>query len=107
MKANQVMYPVATQCRVLGVSPSGYYAWRTRPPCSRARAEERLLGRIRAIHERSRGTYGMPRIHAQLREEKPTHTITDARDDIIRRGKPPALPEDSRRFDLCGGRGRL
>jgi putative transposase len=55
-------------CRVLGVSPSGYYAWRTRPPSARALADQRLLTRIRAIHAQSRGTYGAPRIHAELRE---------------------------------------
>jgi len=55
-------------CRVLGVSPSGYYAWRTRPPSARAQADQRLLTRIRAIHAQSRGTYGAPRIHAELRE---------------------------------------
>src|SRR5918996_1103104 len=52
--------------RVLGVSPSGYYAWRGRGPSARACADEALLGQIRAIHERSRGTYGAPRIHAEL-----------------------------------------
>ncbi len=55
-------------CRVLGVSPSGYYARRTRPPSARAQADQRLLTRIRAIHVASRGTYGAPRIHAELQE---------------------------------------
>jgi putative transposase len=54
-------------CRVLGVSPSGYYAWRTQPPSARAQANQSLLTRIRAIHAQSRGTYGAPRIHAELR----------------------------------------
>jgi len=56
-------------CRVLGVSPSGYYAWRDREPSARAKEDEALRVRIRAIHERSRGTYGAPRIHAELVEE--------------------------------------
>ena len=60
------MYHVATLCRVLGVSPSGYYAWQSRPRSERARQDETLTDRIRAIHERSRGTYGVPRIHAEL-----------------------------------------
>ena len=55
-------------CRVVGVSPSGYYAWRSRPPSARAQADQRLLTRIRAIHAASRSTYGAPRIHAELRE---------------------------------------
>ncbi len=56
-------------CRVLGVSPSGYYAWRARARSARARANEALSERIRAIHTRSRGTYGAPRIHAELASE--------------------------------------
>ena len=69
MKANQAVYPVATQCRLLGVSPSGYYAWRRRPPSARTQANEALTERIRAIHALSQGTYGMPRIHAELAAE--------------------------------------
>jgi putative transposase len=57
---------VATVCRVLGVSASGYYAWQSRPLSARVQADQALLGQIRAIHERSRGTYGAPRIHAEL-----------------------------------------
>ena len=56
-------------CRVLGVSPSGYYAWRARPRSARARANERLLERIREIHQLSDETYGSPRIHAELQDE--------------------------------------
>ena len=53
-------------CGVLGVSPSGYYAWRSRGRCARARRDEELRKAIRAIHEDSRGTYGVPRVHAEL-----------------------------------------
>jgi putative transposase len=67
VKANQA-YPIATVCRVLGVSSSGYYAWLDRPPSARAQSDAVLLAQIRAIHERSRGTYGVPRIHAELAE---------------------------------------
>ncbi len=63
---NQAIHKIATMCRVLGVSTSGYYAWRGREPSVRAQQDTLLLTRIRAIHERSRGTYGVPRIHAQL-----------------------------------------
>ena len=63
------MHEVATMCRVLDVSSSGYYAWRERPPSVRARRDEELTERIRTIHERSRGTYGAPRIHAELAAE--------------------------------------
>jgi putative transposase len=53
-------------CRVLGVSPSGYYAWLNRAACKRVLADQALSERIRSIHTRSRGTYGTPRIHAEL-----------------------------------------
>jgi putative transposase len=58
---------VATTCRLLEVSSSGYYAWRSRPVSRRAQADSVLLRQIRTIHEASRGTYGVPRIHAELR----------------------------------------
>ena len=50
-------------CRVLGVSPSGYHAWVRR---GRSRRDEELRGEVQAIHVRSRGTYGAPRVHAEL-----------------------------------------
>jgi len=53
-------------CRVLGVSPSGYYAWRHRAPSARAEADGALTAQIRTIHRESRGTYGSPRVHAEL-----------------------------------------
>lgn len=68
MKANQASYPIATMCRVLGVSTSGYYAWRVRTPSKRMQGDEILVARMRAIWERSRRTYGMPRVHAELKE---------------------------------------
>ena len=66
MKANQAQYPVALMCSLLGVSTSGYYAWRHRPVSARARDDEKLKGLIRDIHSKSRGTYGAPRVHAEL-----------------------------------------
>ena len=66
MKANQACHRVATMCRVLGVSPSGYYAWRSRGRSLRAKRDEALGGTIRTLHEASRGTYGAPRMHAEL-----------------------------------------
>jgi len=64
--AHQAVHPVATMCRVLGVSPSGYYAWRKRPLSRRARINIELTAHIETIHRMSRGTYGAPRIHAEL-----------------------------------------
>ncbi len=66
MKAHQAAHCVATLCRVLEVSPSGYYAWQHRAPSARAQADAALTETIRAIHTRSRGTYGAPRVHAEL-----------------------------------------
>lgn len=54
---------------MLGVSTSGYYAWRDRPPLARARADAVLSEKVIAIHERSRQTYGVLRIQAELRAE--------------------------------------
>lgn len=53
-------------CRLLGVSPSGYYVWRSRAPSARRIGDERLKKLIGSIHVRSRGTYGRPRIKAEL-----------------------------------------
>lgn len=69
MKANQASWPTATMARLLGVSTSGFYVWLKRKPSKRACSDADLLGRIRAIHRGSRGTYGMPRIHAELAEQ--------------------------------------
>ena len=69
MRANQAVFAARTLCQVLGVSPSGYYAWRDRPPSARDVANVRLLDRMRAIHEFSRHTYGRPRMYAELRDE--------------------------------------
>jgi putative transposase len=64
--AHQAFHGVAPVCRTLGVSPSGYYAWRKRPLSPRARADVELTAQIEAVHRESRGTYGAPRIHAEL-----------------------------------------
>ncbi len=66
MRANQAVYSVRRMCHLLGVSPSGYYAWSRRPLSQRAQGDEKLLARIRGIHERSHGTYGAPRVQAEL-----------------------------------------
>ena len=56
-------------CRVLGVSPSGFYAWRKRPPSARSCAYAQLSLRVSKIHQRSDATYGAPRVHAELKAE--------------------------------------
>jgi putative transposase len=66
---NRASFPVAAQCRLLGVSPTGYYAWLGRPPSARQRSDEALGEKIRKIHKDSRETYGSPRIHAELADD--------------------------------------
>jgi putative transposase len=66
---NRALYPVAAMCRVLGVSPSGYYAWTGRPPSLRAQQDATLTVKIQAAHAGSDGTYGAPRIHAELADQ--------------------------------------
>jgi putative transposase len=53
-------------CRVLGVSTSGYYAWRSRSVSARHQQDAKLTALIVQTHQSSRGTYGAPRIHAEL-----------------------------------------
>ena len=67
IEAERTSFPVQLMCRMLGVSRSGYYDWRDRPPSKRNRENDALTERIREIHERSRHTYGSPRVHAELR----------------------------------------
>jgi transposase InsO family protein len=69
VEAEKVSYPVSVLCRVLEVSRTGFYAWVRRPPSAQATADQQLGVRVVAIHRRSRGTYGAPRVHAELQAE--------------------------------------
>ena len=66
IEAERASFPVAVLCKVLGVSRSGYYGWRDRPPSSRSQQDAALTAKIYEIHRRSRETYGSPRVHAEL-----------------------------------------
>jgi putative transposase len=66
--AEEDNHAVARLCRVLQVSRAGYYAWRHRPPSARVRQDAVLTTTIQHIHTTSRGIYGVPRIHAELRQ---------------------------------------
>jgi len=77
------VWPVRVICNALSVSPSGYYAWRSRPesPCKIANRE--LLADIRRVHAQHRERYGAPRIHAELRAEG--HTVSRKRVERVMR----------------------
>jgi transposase InsO family protein len=64
--AEQAQYPITVLCRALGVSRAGFYAWKQRGVGTRVQADAVLMEDIRAVHTRSRQTYGAPRIHADL-----------------------------------------
>jgi putative transposase len=68
VEQEKARYPIRILCSALGVSPSGYYAWHSRSPSARERANADLAAEIRRCHARSRGTYGVPRIWADLAE---------------------------------------
>jgi len=65
--AKRAQHPVSLLCSVLGVSRAGYYAWKHRPASARRRRDVELIEQIGQIHRESQGTYGWPRIHAELR----------------------------------------
>lgn len=67
IRSNVGDFPVQLMCEVLEVSRSGYYDWVRRPESARAVADQALAMEIRASHEASRGRYGSPRVHAELR----------------------------------------
>jgi putative transposase len=84
-------------CRLLDVSASGYHAWQGRPPSVRAQVDAVLLERIRRIHTVSQGTYGAPRVHAELAAEE-THV---GRKRVARLMRSAGLAGVSRRRSTC------
>jgi putative transposase len=81
IEAEKASFPIAFMCRRLGVSPSGFYAWRGRAASARAKADGLLTTQIATIHAASRGTYGAPRIHAELAD---AHAIRCGRKRVAR-----------------------
>ena len=67
--AREVAFPVQVMCSLLGVSRSGFYAWRRRPVGARRRDDARLAVEIAAAHARGRCAYGSPRVHRELRAQ--------------------------------------
>ncbi len=66
LHAERASFPLAAMCRVLEVSRSGYYRWLTAEPSERTREDDRLRPAVAAVHAESAGTYGSPRVHAEL-----------------------------------------
>jgi putative transposase len=93
VKANRAVYRVSTMCRVLEVSRSGYYAWLARGLSKRAQANAALLERIEEIHEESDGTYGAPRMHAEL----PDHGLQPSLNRVARVMREAGIQGVSRR----------
>ena len=98
MKANQADFPVRTLCRVLCVSPSGYYEWLERAPSTQARANAELVQRISEIHRSSDATYGAPRIHAELADQG----VVAGHNRVARLMRSHGLRGVSRRRGWCG-----
>ena len=77
--------PIEVACRVLGVSTSGYYAWRDRAPAPRYVRHAWLTDLIQQIHGMSRGTYGVRRVHAELALGRGIRVGKDAIERLMRR----------------------
>jgi transposase InsO family protein len=69
IQQHRKQFPISAMCRVMQVSPSGYYDWRARPQSPRAGQNRALVVRIKAAHTRSRQTYGRRRLHVQLQRD--------------------------------------
>jgi len=69
IEAEKAIFPIKFMCDRLGVTRQGFYAWRSRPPCERRIRDAGYTAVIKRIHHESRGTYGSPRIHAELADD--------------------------------------
>jgi putative transposase len=97
IEAEKATCPVETACKALGVSRPGFYAWRSRPESAHSRVDRRLAVLVRESHERSRNTYGSPRIHADLRAQG----ICTSRKRVIRVMQDQELRARVRRRYKC------
>jgi transposase InsO family protein len=69
IKDHRDAFPVTRMCKVLNVSPSGYYAWRKRPVSKRKMANRKLYKQIKAVYNQNHGVYGSPRIYRALQAQ--------------------------------------
>lgn len=100
MEREKASHHVATMARTLGVSPSGFYARRTRPRSLRSLADEIVVDLIREIHNDSRGTYGAPRVQAELRL---AHGIGCSRFDALHGDAAQPISSDAVTAGHCAG----
>ena len=98
MSAHHAEFPIRMMARVLKVSASGYDAWRSRPASRRATADADLIRRIRTIHVTSRGSYGAPRAHAELKaggmafdKKRVARLVLDALDMALHSRRPDSV----------------
>jgi putative transposase len=95
--AEKADHSIGLMCSLFGVSRAGYYAWRDRAPSKRTRDDERLRVLVREAHERSRRTYGSPRVHVELA----ANGIRVSRKRVIRLMQAEGLVARKRRRFKC------
>ena len=94
-------FPVVVMCRVLGVSESGFYAWRKRPNCQHQREDAHMTQEIRQAFTMHQGRYGSPRIYRELRDQgrcisrKRVARLMREADLSAKRKAPVKLPLDA------------
>ena len=92
------VWPVRVMCDALSISPSGYYAWRSRPESARKIANRERLSNIQRVHAEHRGRYGAPRIHAELRAKGQSVSRKRIERVMHRHGIRASVP---RRYRVC------
>ena len=98
-------WPVEALCEVLGVSRSGFYAWKDRPPSARALDDEQLVVEIKAAHKAGRGAYGSPRVLRALRKKgrhigkKRVERLMQREGIVAKKRKKFCITTDSRHAD--------
>jgi len=99
------MWPVEALCEVLGVSRSGFYAWRGRPPSPRTVGDAQLVSDIKAAYKAGRGAYGSPRVVRELRKQgkrigkKRVERLMRREGIVAKKRKKFCLTTDSRHAD--------
>ena len=96
--AKMAEFPITVLCRMLEVSRAGFYASIGRPPSARAVEDEKVAVLVREAHERSRRTYGSPRVHVELAE---THQVFVSRKRVIRLMQQQGLKARVRKRFKC------